>query len=479
MKIRSEIMTTSLVAVVLVLFACTQGMGGVIFSVDHNNLPAIGASAAPWDGFSLRNGDPTVVDFGGEKWMENKRDTSDRLRHDSGGHGTTPIPINGATIVTAIKPTRHASGNPWTSIVDIFYDQLCMGVMNETGQVKVKVSGANAANPIWTSSNTLPEEPGVLSLSVGSGANPAFEVFWRGENDAAAISMGTGNGNTGGAPYTALYPSANGRGYAQYINLGGNDPDGWPIFNGLIGDTVVYDEQLSPADLLVVQDQVRAAMSIGGGDPEPEPYRLVFVTSEPVPSGAGTDPGDTNMAALNTWVTSMAQAPGAVDDGGALGTTWSVVGATSAVNVFDNTDTEPGVDTDTPIYMVDGTLFAASLAEFWTPGRATLNINELGNLQTSGSTAVHTGLEAGPVTSDNPLDDAGNLISHGGRDSGYTNWYGFGETWAGDINNTSLFAISGVIGGDAAAIPEPSTFALAALGLLGLGVVARRRRRRK
>jgi hypothetical protein len=80
------------------------------------------------------------------------------------------------------------------------------------------------------------------------------------------VSMGTGNGNTDGQPYTALYPSANGRGYAQYINLGGNDPDGWPVYNGLIGDTYVYDVQLTGAALLAVQDQVWVDMGLGTSD---------------------------------------------------------------------------------------------------------------------------------------------------------------------------------------------------------------------
>jgi hypothetical protein len=265
-------MKIRLIAVCVMLgLVSSVSMGGVIFSVDHNNLPDVGNQASPWDDFNLRGGDPTVVDLGGHKWMENMRDTSDRLRHNSGGHGNTPIPINGATIVTAIKPIRHASGEPWTSIVDIFYDQLCIGVRNSDGGVKVKISGQNGGNPIWNSPGKLPEEPGVLTLSVGNGPDPAFEVFWRGANDPVAISMGTGNGSTAGQPYTALYPSANGRGYAQYINLGGNDPDGWPIFNGLIGDTVVYDEQLTGGALLAVQDEVRDAMGI----PEPATMSLL------------------------------------------------------------------------------------------------------------------------------------------------------------------------------------------------------------
>ena len=267
----------TLVAVVAVVLGLTCGVstGGLIFSVDHNNLPAVGGSAAPWGDFNDHAGSPTVVEFGGEKWMENHRVTSDRLRHNSDGHGTTAIPINGATIVTAIKPTRYPGGDPWMSIVDIFYDQLCIGVHNETGVIKVKISGANGANPIWTSTAVIPEEPGVLTLSVGNGADPAFEVFWRGENDAVAVSMGTGNGNTAGQPYTALYPSANSRTYAQYINLGGNDPDPWPTYNGLIGDTYVYDEQLSGAALLAVQDDVRAAMGIGA--PPPPTGTLILV----------------------------------------------------------------------------------------------------------------------------------------------------------------------------------------------------------
>ncbi|NQT38760.1 MAG: hypothetical protein HQ581_14795, partial [Planctomycetes bacterium] len=322
----------AVVCVVLGL-TCSVSMGGVIFSVDHNNLPAVGATVDNWGDFTKRNGNPTVVDFGGEKWMENLRDTSDRLRHDSGGHGTTPIPITGATIVTAIKPTRHASGNPWTSIVDVFYDQLCIGVRNETGEIKVKISGDNGANPIWTSSSTLPEEPGVLSLSVESGANPAFEVFWRGENDAVAVSMGTGNGNTAGQPYTALYPSANGRGYAQYINLGGNDPDGWPIFNGLIGDTIVYDEQLSPAALLAVQDQVRADMGIGGAAGPPSStvilsdghtgdYRIIFAT-------LGTHGAkDIAIGPYNTFVDTEAGLAASTETVG-LATDWTAVGSTT------------------------------------------------------------------------------------------------------------------------------------------------------
>jgi len=231
----------------------------VLFQVDHNDLPAAGASVTEWGEFNRTSGDPEVVELGGEKWYESVYQGT-RLTHNNGAFGSTPVPINGATIVTAVKPTRHTEGN-WSLVVDVFYDQLCLGINNVTGRVTVKVSGESGSNHTWQG-GVIPEEPGVLSLTVGNGANPAFEVFWRGENDLEAISMGTGNGNTGGEPYTALYPLANGRGYAQYMNIGRNEPDGWSTYNGLIGDTIVYSEQLSPEALLAAQNQVRGAMGM-------------------------------------------------------------------------------------------------------------------------------------------------------------------------------------------------------------------------
>ena len=273
-----KMITWIAVVAVMLGLTCTGSMGGWIFSVDHNNLPAVGAAVATWDGFTKQGGAPTVVELGGEKWYSNKYATADMMRSDTGNHAAgTSIPINGATIVTAVKPERNPTqgSQPWDSIVDVFYDQLCLGIDNITGVIKVKISGANGANPIWTSTAVIPEELGVLTLTVGNGGDPAFEVFWRGENDAVAVSMGTGNGNTGGQPYTALYAQANGRSFAGYINLGRNNPDPWPTYNGLIGDTYVYDEQLSPAELLVVQDQVRAAMGIGA--PPPPTGALIYV----------------------------------------------------------------------------------------------------------------------------------------------------------------------------------------------------------
>ncbi|MDM8538733.1 PEP-CTERM sorting domain-containing protein [Desulfobacterales bacterium HSG17] len=204
--------------------------------------------------------------------------------------------------------------------------------------------------------------------------------------------------------------------------------------------------------------------------PDPEvvgQYRVAFVTKLKVNQASVVPPAD--MVSLNAWVTLQAQAEGAVDDGGALDTTWSVIGATTAVDVFTNTDAEPGVDTDTPVYLVDGTLFAADLATFWSNGITvtdkpdtdndyTLHLTEFGEVTNSG-TMIQTGLTTNgvdilPITfAGHELDSTGGTIVHGGMDEGYNNnatypWYAgaSGDTWAGNWGDTGLFAISGVLG---------------------------------
>ena len=145
-----------------------------------------------------------------------------------------------------------------------------------------------------------------------------------------------------------------------------------------------------------------------------------------------------------------------------------MVGATTTVDVFTNTGL--AATGGVPVYLVDGTLFATDSEDLWAIGDGkVLNINESGEGNHFG-TAIHTGLNVGPVTYAGKELDSGGTVGHGGSDPGYNPWYGNGDDWMGALGNTSLFAVSGVI----TPIPEPASMSLLALG--GLGLLLRRRR---
>ena len=203
-------------------------------------------------------------------------------------------------------------------------------------------------------------------------------------------------------------------------------------------------------------------------------YRIAFVTSV----DPDTDSVAANMTSLNAWVSGLAVASGldaaTIAETGAGSPGWTVVGATSTVDVFTNTGL--AATGGVPVYYADGVQFATDYANMWALGAVDpFTTNEFGESTPSGTgTWNHTGLatSAGlPITAvGNELDSA--AISMGGKDAGYGSWYGTGaNTWAGGIDNGSLIAISGVI----TAIPEPGSMSLLALG--GLGILFRRRRR--
>jgi len=259
------------VAMVLLMGMAHQG-SAQIFTLNANDLPAAGEIVETWGDFTRGGGAPTTQIIDGKKWYFNEVVFEEEglpnqfpmMRHNDSPFAD-PIAIDGATIVVAVKPVRYSfGGEPWNSIVDVFYDQLCIGISNSTGLVKVKIDDGRATNPVWTApaeTAIADGEKGILSMTVSN--TGAFTVYWKGEDSVERL-IGSGQGNVLDL-YNQLVPGAGGRGYARAINIGRNDPDGWPIYNGYIGDTYVYGTELSEQERSALVDQTWSAMAI----PEP------------------------------------------------------------------------------------------------------------------------------------------------------------------------------------------------------------------
>ena len=199
---------------------------------------------------------------------------------------------------------------------------------------------------------------------------------------------------------------------------------------------------------------------------ETGPYRLVFVTSDaPIPAPGGT------IDVYNTYVASMANS---VPELAALGTTWSAMVATSAVDVWTNTATNPVTDTSLPIYRLDGAKVSDGYTAFWDGDiDVAIDISETGGAP-GGGTQVVAGFDAmGATWPGEAMDDTVPRLGY--RDSTGDFWAGK-DAYPGDNNH--LYAISGVINDTVETVPEPSTFLLSALGLVGFIGLRRRRKNR-
>jgi hypothetical protein len=209
----------------------------LLFSVITESLPASGNTGnwptyQPAGGSLTTIGSPTVEMLGGVKWEKNVADGPGYRQ----GTYSAPIPINGASIVVAAKPKRTPSNN-WDSIVDIFYDRLVFGIRNDNGQINVRRNGS-----LNFSSASIPDgQTTILSLVVQP--NGQYKVW------ANGLPIYT---NTSTSAMTALTNGVAG-GYANAINVGRNDPDGWTTFNGNIGDIFVYTNALADADRIALE----------------------------------------------------------------------------------------------------------------------------------------------------------------------------------------------------------------------------------
>ncbi|MDP6567563.1 MAG: PEP-CTERM sorting domain-containing protein [Alphaproteobacteria bacterium] len=204
-------------------------------------------------------------------------------------------------------------------------------------------------------------------------------------------------------------------------------------------------------------------------------YRLAFVT-------AGTrDATSTDIADYNAFVTAQANLSTEL---AALGTTWTAIASTSAVDARDNTGTNPSVDgTGVPIYVVNDLRLADDNSDLWgtfnclvcidTP----LNTDQNGNLIDgevwTGTTRAGWGFRVLGTTTlgMHPMTGLSTATSY--------EWTELGVPT--DMNDSHHFyAFSGLLTiptppPDPTPAPEPSTVMLFWVGLAGLVGLRRRR----
>ena len=174
-------------------------------------------------------GTPALDTIDGHPYAKVSYETGDGF---SAGTYPSPIACEGASIVVVAKPMRNGAGSGWTSIVDVFYDRLVLGIRNDSGLVCVRRNGG-----VDTGSKSIPDgQITILSLIVQP--DGAYKVF---ANGSEVMSNPTKNA------MTSLVPGAAGP-FATSITVGRNAPDGWSAFNGAIGDVFAYTTALSDAD---------------------------------------------------------------------------------------------------------------------------------------------------------------------------------------------------------------------------------------
>jgi PEP-CTERM motif len=191
-------------------------------------------------------------------------------------------------------------------------------------------------------------------------------------------------------------------------------------------------------------------------------YRLVFVTS------TTRDATSTNIADYNAFVSAAANTQQVLV---ALGTTWTAIASTGAVDARDNTGTNPFVVTGVPIYLLDGvSLVANDNADLWDAAIANpIMINESGAAL---NTLVWTGTTrfgiAGPgFPQGSPLGSVTNDVIRGISSSVGPSWVDGTGTPAAALS--SFYALSGVLIAPTV-VPEPGTLFLFMLGLLLVSV---------
>jgi hypothetical protein len=233
----------------------------LLFSAVTDALPVVGATGN-WPTY-LPSGQtlttttsPTVQVSNRVKWEKNNRITSNDgyilARY------AAPIPVNGVTIVAAIRPTYCSpGGEPRGEIVDIFYDRLALAISHSDGRVMVTRNYWNDWGPAIPSGRKT-----VLSLVVQTDGS------YRAYSNGSQIMAGGPNGD-----WTSINPDhtatwGSDPDYTHYVSVGRNAPDGWSAYNGNIGDVFVYKVALTDAERQQLEGDVMARFGTAG------PYTL-------------------------------------------------------------------------------------------------------------------------------------------------------------------------------------------------------------
>jgi hypothetical protein len=246
------------------LLAAPQAAAALLYSLDHNNLPASG-SIYYWDGalptpYSAPTPQVTVIN--GQKWSMNLAYPAGTPTGYRLANPTSSIALNGASFVVAV--TRNSAGinTPWNSVIDVMYDKLVLGVRDDTGQVVVRRNGS-----LDFSVGTIDVgQSVVLSLTVQT--DGSYEAWADGLSmlvGAASGTMTEWDPNRLGETGNPVVP------FMTTINVGRNNPDGWTAFNGAIGDVKIFDAALSNSERLIEVSSMTAAMGI----PEPSSTLLL------------------------------------------------------------------------------------------------------------------------------------------------------------------------------------------------------------
>ena len=203
----------------------------LLFSATEDTLPAAGnarewAAAIPAGASFGAIGMPPIVAIDGHRFVHLLFEQGNGF---TGGHYNNPIPCSGATIVAIARPVRNGYSSAWTSIVDLFYDRLVLGIKNDTGQVCIRINGSTDI-----SQGAIPDgQTTILSLTVQP--DGACTVY---ANGTEMLSL------PARAPFTSIVPGVAGP-YAHSITLGRNAPDGWTAFNGDLNGVYLYNRALT------------------------------------------------------------------------------------------------------------------------------------------------------------------------------------------------------------------------------------------